>query len=160
MPNIYHGFICPVSARVNSRSLINTIVSAILPSGPEPRHLVVSGVNVKCFCCRRMVSEERWTSGEHRRQCAINKSVRMNLNLQVLYRSVARLSKLKRRTFSLYILSENTTSEVCPTWRYYALTATGTSSGCGRGGETNKLHSCSLILPPVQVAKPRSKMIF
>ena len=87
------GFICPVSARVNSRSLINTIVSAILPSGPEPRHLVVSGVNVKCFCCRRMVSEERWTSGEHRRQCAINKSVRMNLNLQVLYRSVARLSK-------------------------------------------------------------------
>lgn len=57
----------------NSRSLINSVVSAILPSGPEPRHLVVSGVNVKCFCCRRMVSEERWTSGEHRRQCAINK---------------------------------------------------------------------------------------
>ena len=60
---------------VNYRSLINSVVSAILPSGPEPRHLVVSGVNVKCFCCRRMVSEERWTSGEHRRQCAINKSV-------------------------------------------------------------------------------------
>ena len=119
-----------LNARVNSRSLINTIVSAILPSGPEPRHLVVSGVNVKCFCCRRMVSEERWTSGEHRRQCAINKSVRMNLNLQVLCRSVARLSK------GVNFHSENTTSEVCPTSRYYALTATGTSSGCGPGGRS------------------------
>ena len=79
MPKISWVLLAP-SARVDSRSLINTIVSAILPSGPEPRHLVVSGVNVKCFCCRRMVSEERWTSGEHRRQCAINKSVR-NLEL-------------------------------------------------------------------------------